>query len=639
MPRYGSGAALGGAATGVARAIMNLQQQQTAEYYRRREARAQMGLKAAEANPAVLNNPEMLGFLTDYYGIPENELRSLFPTPEQRLTQAIPGVEAAAGLEAPTPTTKTTIQHGVVPASDIEAGRGLGQGMNEGDVEELRRQGISVSGDTPTVTTGPVPTAQERLGRVTQNLPPGYSVQYDPASGAVKLSVKGPNPPSKEQQDSPAVMRMFQNIAAELDRLQPGLPDYQLMSQAAELAIQAAAENDMIPPKYLTDLAQIRTHEQAQAAIARITAQVRLENARAEGYERAVGTEAGKEDARAAAAAAGGLRGGAGSPTPGAGAPPPRGEGAATGPSGSALNQPRQPGATRASGRFDGWAEGYDAPPPDVPSQPLQKPSQNGYIIGDTLTDNDLNDAAGFGLVIMRDPTGRFTARKPGEIPPGAIAERPEILLDRRIGFKMMDKKTTQQTNAAIVRQRIDNIRKLGATKLLVSFGASPEEVAKNPTAYLGRAASAYVRGQFKGRAGLVALRMAGDKRAIALAALETLVTPAVKALGDVGQITEPDKAPIRGLLQKIWEGTATQEQADATLNYLDGMMTLLGSAPSVSPTVAAMIHNADPMNSKEVAHVRQSVTQTLEAENKLRPGQLESDAWLRENGLLGGEQ
>lgn len=640
MAQYGRQAGWAGAAHGVLRGVQDLQRRYAADYYRRRDARASLGIEAAKSNPAVLNDPEMIGFLTDYYGIPAEQLRSMFPTSEQRLESALPGLEAATGLPPAEPETKVSIGYGVEPPEKLQAGKGMARGMRGQDVEALQQKGISVSGDMPQVEVGPMPTSGERLGRLTANLPPGYSITYDPASGGVKLTGKGPSQPTKADQDNPVVMNMFMEIGRQLEVLHPEMPEYQRFAQAAQLALDASAQHGLIPPKYLFDLAMVTTEEQAAIALEKAKSDIRLRGAGPEAYESARGRYLGEQTARVEEAGGAGLRGGAGAPTPGAGAPLPRQESAATGPSGSALNQPRQPGATRASGRFEGWAEGYDAPPENVASQRVQQPNQNGYIIGDVLTDNDLTDAASFGgLVITREKTGRYVAVKQGEVPKGAIAERPEILLDRRAGFKMMDKKTTQQQNANIVRDRIKNIRELNATDILVRMGVSPEEVEKNPLAHLGAAASAAIRGQVRGRAALVTMRMAGVKKAIALAALETLVTPAVKAMGDVGQITEPDKAPIRVLLQAIWAGTATKEQADATLDYLDEMMGLLASAPKVSPEVAAMVHNGNPLDPRQTLQIRDSVTKAIEADNQLRPGQLESDAFFRQNGLLGGAQ
>lgn len=205
-------------------------------------------------------------------------------------------------------------------------------------------------------------------------------------------------------------------------------------------------------------------------------------------------------------------------------------------------------------------------------------------VLGRNPSDNDLINAKAFDRVIVSQPDGTFAAM------PRAIAtqqnrefKNPQEIISERIANKMATKKTTQQQNAKIVRAAINDILRTSALELLVPSSGG----------FAGGLAQA-AEAQTTNRARIFGLRKEGDTRAVALQFLGNVATPYVKALGDVGQITEPDKKQFDATVGAIAKGTASRQEATVLISKVLNLLDSLAQNPTMTKEETSTILN-DP--------------------------------------------
>jgi hypothetical protein len=196
-----------------------------------------------------------------------------------------------------------------------------------------------------------------------------------------------------------------------------------------------------------------------------------------------------------------------------------------------------------------------------------------GVQFSDKLTDDDLINAESQNLVLKQQPDGTFIGIPKNVVPNDALVLSPRELLSKRAAQKIATKTTTQQENARVIVDALDQIDATHALDLLTS--AQPQ--AGGLTSRVLSALKTEAAGQVVGRGRLFAARRSPDiaerEKAIALINLGTLATNFVKSLGDVGAITEPDKAVFYQRVGRIADGVASQQEAASMLQQIRAMM------------------------------------------------------------------
>lgn len=214
------------------------------------------------------------------------------------------------------------------------------------------------------------------------------------------------------------------------------------------------------------------------------------------------------------------------------------------------------------------------APPPTLQVERRPDPApQQPFVLGREPSDAQLIDAKAFGRVIVPLPDGTFAA-VPREMARarGVEFQNPDEVLAERIAAKMATKKTTQQQNAKIVKAAIDDVLTSGSLDLLIPT-----------TGGFGGAVAQRLEASTANRATLFGLRVDGDPRAIALAYLGTVATPYVKALGDTGQITEPDKRQFNDFIGRVASGQTSPEEARQILYKVVKLLDSLSQNPTMT--------------------------------------------------------
>lgn len=182
-----------------------------------------------------------------------------------------------------------------------------------------------------------------------------------------------------------------------------------------------------------------------------------------------------------------------------------------------------------------------------------------GYAIGRDLKEEELLAAHSQGFPIVTFPDGsRVAAPREEALTMGLPILEPKVLLAEQSAQKIRDRTTNQEVSAAQVRDALNDVIATNALDLFVVAGPG-----------LGGAVKADIEAQTKNRLRLYNLRRHGDERAIALDALIPLATAFVKAGGDTGQITEPDKKQWKDFFGRVAAGTAPRQEAEARITKL----------------------------------------------------------------------
>jgi len=186
-----------------------------------------------------------------------------------------------------------------------------------------------------------------------------------------------------------------------------------------------------------------------------------------------------------------------------------------------------------------------------------------GYVVGRSLKDDDLIAVQSQGLVLMTLPDGtRVAVPREEALTSGSMILEPTVMLAEKAARKIANKSTSQSQNAQMILSALDSVETTGALDLFVK--AAPG---------IGGSVKAEIEAQTKNRIRLFDLRRHGDPRAIAIDAFRPLATAFVKAMGDTGQITEPDKRAFLDFFGRVASGTATRQEAAARMNQLRGMI------------------------------------------------------------------
>lgn len=187
----------------------------------------------------------------------------------------------------------------------------------------------------------------------------------------------------------------------------------------------------------------------------------------------------------------------------------------------------------------------------------------NGYVVGRSVKDDDLLAAKAQNLVLTTLPDGtRIAQPREDALLGGGLILEPDVMLAETAARKIANKSTSQSQNAQMVLNALDSLDQSGAFDLFVE--AAPG---------LGGAVAAEAEAQTKNRLKLYNLRRHGDQRAIAIDSFRPLATAFVKAMGDTGQITEPDKRAFLEFFGRVASGTATRQEARARATQLRGMI------------------------------------------------------------------
>lgn len=581
-----------------------------------RQTRAQVYLDAVKANPSLADDPNVQATIQEGLGIAPEDLLRMFPTPEQRLEQAIPGIEAAAGVTPPPPA----VQGG---GRLVEPPPGAAGPFGPGSI---------TTGDVPTVRQ---PTAKERLANVASSLPPGRTLQFDPVTGEVKITVQGPPPVSKRDEDESFVTNMFLQAIQTLRDAYPGASDDEIVLRAAQEALIAASEQDRLVPETIRELALAPTEEARQLRMKQLERELALRYAAPQAEAEATGRARGQAQARQEELARQGLVPPTAQVPPGTPQAPP---GPAQVPPGMAQAAPAAPAGPAPPTQPAPVLQSYDSPEgiplrvaPEPAPAPAPNPSPRGFRIGPRVHDEDLNVALTNNLVISRMPDGTFVARPQHEAQArGEVWEEPDRLIAWRLQAQTAKSRALTLNSAKVARGILQRAIELQASSLLPAFGVPLEEVRKRPLGHLAAYARVLAQGNVVTPTQIAILERAGDARVKALRGLQSVATPLVKAFGDVGQITEPDKAPVYILLRRVWEGRTTKEDADVTLQHLLKLLDLFTKAPTVTPEMARLfLFGRGSMEETEAEAVR-----LVEEAQKKRPGTLEAESFLQ--GLPG---
>lgn len=220
--------------------------------------------------------------------------------------------------------------------------------------------------------------------------------------------------------------------------------------------------------------------------------------------------------------------------------------------------------------------------------------NQGGVVYGRELKDDELLTAEASKQVFKLTPEGNYIGIPKDVAGNDPAYLSPRELLTKRIAQKMADKKTTQNENAQIVLGALDDLDNVHALDLLPH--AAPQGAGLG--SQLAGALQTEVRGQTEGRASVWAARRSLDattrEKAIALINLGTLSTSVVKALGDVGAISEADKSVFNQRIGRVMSGTASQEEAATMTQQLRQLMVRAAAGP-VSLQDAHTIINSPP--------------------------------------------
>lgn len=215
-----------------------------------------------------------------------------------------------------------------------------------------------------------------------------------------------------------------------------------------------------------------------------------------------------------------------------------------------------------------------------------------GTVYGRDLSDDDLLNADSQGLVFKQQADGSFLGIPKDKVREDALVLTPSELLTKRVLQKMAAKQTTQSQNAKIVIDALDALDNLDAMSLLPHTAPQGESLGSK----LIGAAKTELAGQTSGRATVWAARRSPDpverEKAIALINLRSLTTAVVKALGDVGAISEADKQVIKERFDRIAAGTASREEGATQAQHLRRMMmtiTARGNVTKGSPQADAL--------------------------------------------------
>lgn len=221
-----------------------------------------------------------------------------------------------------------------------------------------------------------------------------------------------------------------------------------------------------------------------------------------------------------------------------------------------------------------------------------------GVAFGREMKDEDLINADEQGLMLKQQPSGTYIGIPKNKVRDDAGVMAPRELLTRRVAHKIAAKRTTQNENAQIVLEGLDAVDDTHALNLLTPAAQQGTGLG---SAVAG-AIKTEVAGQTSGRLGLFAARRSPDNQtresAIALINLKTLATSVVKALGDVGAISEADKSVIYERFNRISGGIASREEASSQLQQLRSMMLHIAAGPQ---NLAPGSHDAEAM--KQTVH------------------------------------
>lgn len=219
---------------------------------------------------------------------------------------------------------------------------------------------------------------------------------------------------------------------------------------------------------------------------------------------------------------------------------------------------------------------------------------QGGVVFGRDLKDDDLLSAESSKLLFKLTPEGNYIG-----IPKDVVAKddpgylSPRELLSKRIAQKMADKRTTQNENAQIVIGALDDIDNLHALSLLPNASAP---TGPGLAGMVGGAIKTELETQTKGRMTVWAARRSPDpevrEKAIALINLGTLSTSLVKALGDVGAISEADKFTFNQRVGRIVSGNSSQEEAATMLQQIRGLMMRAAAGPLRPEDTHQILHS-----------------------------------------------
>ena len=588
-----------------------------------RERRAQVYLAAIQQNPALARTPEGTAALRSV-GISEEEIPVLYPTPQERLQAAIP--LAAAALDQPfvggapaaegAPVAEGAPGPGAVIPGTPQFPVGLTAPQPGAPPEQAAAGGVPE--DAAVGLDG-------QLRPLFQGIPAGATLEIDPVSGSLKITRRGPDIPNKQQADEPVVYRLFQDAVMALKQAFPAASDMEVIQRAAAETLTIASQQGLLIPETLQKIAFARFDTERELAAREAGERISLLYAQERAAQTALGGERGRQIARQERAREA-LTGTAEPPPPAAAGAPAQGAPAAG--KGTQTGITTMP-ALDPDMDTPKWvaeaAEGVE--PGRLAAEPAAK---SGYVIGPKLGEQDIADAASFGLVLSRQPTGEWIA-----VPRTVAVQRklefedPAVIAAARAGLRSLKDRTAMQTSALTARRVLEAVKQTNATSLLVSFGIPAEELQKQPLKYVARAAVL----EGKAKANKVTIRMlarAGDPRAVALKALQGVATPFIKALGEVGQITEPDKAVVYNLLQRVWSGDAFTEEADRTIDYLLRLMQTVGQAPNISPAMARIMLNTDPRDPQAAEQALNSLRSAVEDSLNAPPGSVEAEGFLQ---------
>lgn len=342
-------------------------------------------------------------------------------------------------------------------------------------------------------------------------------------------------PRSRESQDALVTFGLWDAVRSNLQS--QGMNENQANVQAAKRAMQIAAQRGITVPDSISKLALASTDTAIAAARAGAEADARNASELRFGAPIAAAREAGTRASRLAT------------------------------PIGEDEIRARDVGAARKAG---------------------------GVVYGREMKDADLLTAESSGQVFQLTPEGNYIG-----IPKDTLAKDqqamyldPRELLTKRIAQKMADKRTTQNENAQIVLGALDDIDNNHALELL------PHAQPQGPglAGQVGGAIATEIAGQTTGRLSVWAARRSPDEgtrnKAISLINLGTLSTSVVKALGDVGAISEADKQVFNQRLGRIMAGSASQEEAATMVQQIRQLMVRAAAGPITKQDTHDMLTN-----------------------------------------------
>lgn len=257
--------------------------------------------------------------------------------------------------------------------------------------------------------------------------------------------------------------------------------------------------------------------------------------------------------------------------------------------------------------------------------------SMGGVVYGREMSDNDLITAAQSQQRLQLTPEGNYVGvpenRMTADERKNPLFLYPNEVQAKRLSQKMADKTTSQTQNAQVVLSGLNDVDVLDALSILTdaSDAKTPEAIAQekealkkmSPGERFAKALEIEFMGQTSGRASMWTARRFPDpdevdasgklvkagtqRKAAAILALESLATAAVKAMGDTGQITEPDKKIFMDRLGRITKGVASRQEAQLILGQIRALMTRSAAGPMTREEFIGFM-NSTPNPSKPPA-------------------------------------